>query len=116
MEYRKLGKTGIQVSVVGMGCEGFEEKSPAECEKILDCAMGNGVNFFDLYTSNPEVRKNLGAALKKYPRSSFAIQGHLCSTWKDGQYCILVLRGLWEIFQRRSFDKGNYERSNHNTG
>ena len=87
MEYRKLGKTGIQVSVVGMGCEGFEEKSPAECEKILDCAMGNGVNFFDLYTSNPEVRKNLGAALKKYPRSSFAIQGHLCSTWKDGQYC-----------------------------
>lgn len=87
MQYRILGKTGIKVSEVGMGCEGFEGKSFDECEKLLDYAIENNINFLDLYTSNPEVRRNLGNALKKYPRDSFVIQGHLCTTWKDGQYC-----------------------------
>lgn len=87
MQYRTLGKTGIKVSEVGMGCEGFEGKSFKECEQLLDFAMQNNINFFDLYTSNPEVRRNLGKVLKKYPRNKFIIQGHLCTIWKDGQYC-----------------------------
>ena len=30
MEYRKLGRTGLLVSEIGMGCEGFVGKSYAE--------------------------------------------------------------------------------------
>lgn len=86
MEYRILGRTGIKVSVIGIGGGGFENKSYEDCEAIIDCAIKEGINFFDLYNSNPEVRSNVGKALSKYPRSSFVIEGHLCSTWDRGQY------------------------------
>jgi predicted aldo/keto reductase-like oxidoreductase len=86
MEYRILGRTGIKVSVIGIGGEGFENKSYEDCEAIIDCAMKEGINFIDIYNSNPEVRSNVGKALSKYPRSSFVIEGHLCTTWDRGQY------------------------------
>ncbi|MDV3427054.1 MAG: aldo/keto reductase [Bacillota bacterium] len=86
MQYRILGKTGIKVSEIGIGGEGFEGKSYKECEKIIDCAYKEGINFIDIYNSNPEVRSNVGKSLSKYPRESFVIEGHLCSTWDNGQY------------------------------
>jgi Predicted oxidoreductases of the aldo/keto reductase family len=86
MEYRILGRTGIKVSAIGIGGEGFENKSYRDCEAIIDCAINEGINFIDMYNSNPEVRSNVGKALSKFPRSSFVIEGHLCSTWDNGQY------------------------------
>lgn len=86
MEYRILGRTGIKVSVIGIGGEGFENKSYEDCAEIIDRAISEGINFIDIYNSNPEVRTNVGKALSKYPRNSFVIEGHLCSTWDDGQY------------------------------
>ncbi|MDR3560941.1 MAG: aldo/keto reductase [Negativicutes bacterium] len=86
MEYRILGRTGIKVSALGIGGEGFENKSYKDCEAIIDCAINEGINFVDIYNSNPEVRTNVGRALSKYPRSSFVIEGHLGSTWDEGQY------------------------------
>ncbi|MDF2881898.1 MAG: NADP-dependent oxidoreductase domain containing protein [Clostridiaceae bacterium] len=86
MEYRILGRTGIKVSAIGIGGEGFENKSYDSCEEIIDCALKEGINFIDLYNSNPEVRSNVGKALRKYPRNSFVIEGHLCTTWDNGQY------------------------------
>lgn len=95
MERRILGRTGIHVSVIGMGCEGFEGKSGVDCEKLLDFAMEKGIYFFDMYTSNPKLRQNVGNALSKYSRDCFAIQGHLGSAWKDGQY--LRTREIGEV-------------------
>ena len=86
MEYRILGRTGIKVSAIGIGGEGFENKSYEDCETIIDCAFNEGINFIDIYNSNPEVRSNVGKVLSKYPRDSFVIEGHLCSTWDKGQY------------------------------
>ncbi len=86
MEYRILGRTGIKVSVIGIGGEGFENKSYRDCEALIDCAIHQGINFIDLYNSNPDVRTYIGRALSKYPRSSYVIQGHLGSTWDQGQY------------------------------
>ena len=53
---------------------------------MIDCSMSEGINFFELYNSNPEVRSNIGKTLSKYPRNSFVVEGHLCSTWDKGQY------------------------------
>ena len=44
-----------------------------------------GVSGIDLYTPNPEVRSNLGRALRGR-REKFVLQAHLCAVWKDGQY------------------------------
>lgn len=86
MEYRILGRTRIKVSAIGIGGEGFENKNYEECEKIIDCAINEGINFIDVYNSNPEVRSNVGKALSKYPRDNFVVEGHLCSIWDNGQY------------------------------
>ena len=91
MDYRILGRTGIKVSVIGIGGEGLEGKSPTQCEELIDCAMSNGINFIDIYNSNPEMRSNVGNALKKYERESYVIEGHLCSLWENGSRLHLYL-------------------------
>lgn len=85
MEYRTLGRTGLDVSVVALGCEGFVQKSAGELKSDLDYAIDRGVNFMDIYSPNPELRSRIGMALAGR-RHDFIIQGHLCTTWENDQY------------------------------
>ena len=85
MHYRKLGNTGLLVSEIGMGCEGFAEEGCAMTGKLFDAAMKHGINYFDLYASDPAVRAAVGEALEGR-REKFIIQSHICSIWQDGQY------------------------------
>ena len=85
MKYRELGNTGIMVSEIGMGCEGFGESNCAMTRKLFDLAEERGVNYFDLYTSNPTIRRAVGEAMKGR-REKFIVQSHICSVWQDGQY------------------------------
>lgn len=85
MEYRILGRTGLRVSAIALGCEGFMHKTAEEVRADLDHAIGSGVNFIDIYSPNPDLRANIGAALEGR-RTEFVIQGHLCTSWEEGQY------------------------------
>ena len=85
MNYRALGNTGLMASEIGMGCEGFAEDHCGMTTKLFDVAEKAGLNYFDLYTPNPDVRAAVGHALKGR-REKFLIQSHLCSVWKNGQY------------------------------
>ena len=85
MIYRELGATGMKVSEIGLGCEGFGENECKNTKVLLDMAEENGINYFDLYTSNPEIRASVGEALVGR-REKFLIQSHICSIWKNGQY------------------------------
>ena len=85
MNYRELGNTGLKVSEIGMGCEGFSEDGFAMTKKLFDIAEEAGVNYFDLYASNPDMRRAVGEAMKGR-REKFIVQSHICSIWKDGQY------------------------------
>ncbi len=85
MRYRTLGDTGLKVSEIGMGCEGFSEDGCRNTMRLFDAAERQGINYFDLYTSDPEVRKSVGEALKGRRERSI-IQSHICSVWKNGQY------------------------------
>lgn len=94
MNYRELGTTGLRVSEIGMGCEGMSEENYAMCGKLFDEAERLGINYFDLYASDPELRSAIGRALEGR-RKKFVIQSHICSIWKNGQY--LRTRKLPEV-------------------
>ena len=94
MEYRKLGNTGLEASIIGMGCEGFAEDNFAMTKQLFDKAEKLGINYFDLYASDPQMRAAVGKALKGR-REKFLIQSHVCSVWKNGQY--LRTRKLKEV-------------------
>lgn len=85
MEYRRLGNTALEVSAISLGCEGFVGKGAEEVATELDYALAKGINFMDIYSSNPELRTNIGKALWGW-RDRFIIQGHLCTAWENGQY------------------------------
>ena len=85
MNYRTLGRTGLSVSEIGMGCEGFVGKSADEVRLLVDAMERFGINCIDLYSPDPELRRNLGEALRGR-REKFVRQTHLCSVWRDGQY------------------------------
>ena len=65
MQKRTLGRTGIQVGEIGMGCEGFIGKSPEQMKEMVDIMEAAGVNCIDLYTPDPDVRENLGKAIDR---------------------------------------------------
>ena len=54
MEYRILGRTGLKVGAIALGCEGFADKTAEEVRADFDFAIRNGINFLDLYASNPD--------------------------------------------------------------
>lgn len=85
MNYRKLGNTGLLVSEIGLGCEGFSEDGGKNTFPMIEAAERLGINYIDLYTPDPEVRGALGTSLKG-KREKFILQSHICSVWKDGQY------------------------------
>ena len=85
MIYRALGKTGLEVSEIGLGAEWLERHNRQEVAEIIHHAEAKGINILDCWMSNPEVRSNIGAAIKGH-REWWIIQGHLGSTWQNGQY------------------------------
>lgn len=85
MKYRLLGKTGIKVSEIALGCEGFMKKSTAEIKEFVEKAHEEGINFIDFYSSNPDVRSAFGKAIKD-KREQWVIEGHLCTIWRNDQY------------------------------
>lgn len=85
MHYRRLGRTGLMVSEIGLGGEWLERHSAEECRAVIEYCEAQGINILDCWMSNPEVRSNIGAAIKGR-REKWIIQGHIGSTWQGGQY------------------------------
>ena len=52
MEYRQLGKSGLQVSVIGLGTNNFGRRVDAKgTEMVINHALDMGVNFIDTANS-----------------------------------------------------------------
>ena len=85
MKYRELGKTGLRVSEIGLGGEWLERHNAEEVKEVILYCEEAGINILDCWMSEPNVRSNIGAAIKG-SRDHWIIQGHLGSTWQDGQY------------------------------
>ena len=69
MKYRKMGKTGLQVSEIGFGCGNVGgliiRGTHRDQVKAVERALELGINYFDTASSygNGESEKNLGRVL-----------------------------------------------------
>jgi aryl-alcohol dehydrogenase-like predicted oxidoreductase len=88
MQKRKLGRQGLEVSALGLGCMGmsyaYGHPDDAESLRVLDRALELGINFWDtaeMYgpCTNEEL---LGRALKGKPRQNVIIATKFA--WKFG--------------------------------
>lgn len=59
MKYRSQGRTGLEVSAIALGCEGFAGMASDKLRAEIDYAQQAGINFIDLYASDPELRLSL---------------------------------------------------------
>lgn len=85
MRYRELGKTGIKVSEIGFGPEWLVGRPFEETKAIIDRCEELGVNNFDCWMAEPGIRTHLGEAIRGR-RDRWIIEGHVGSTWQNGQY------------------------------
>lgn len=94
MNYRKLEKLGVELSVLGFGCMRFPTTEDGKIEReeataMLDYAYKNGVNYFD--TAWPyhagESELFVGDVMSRYPRDTFRLATKmpvwLCKTNED---------------------------------
>lgn len=85
MRYRNLGNTGLKVSEIGLGGEWLERHNTQEVKEVIEYSAKCGINILDCWMSEPNVRSNIGNAIEGN-REHWLIQGHIGSTWQDGQY------------------------------
>lgn len=85
MEYRVLGKTGIKVSEIGFGGEWLERHEFDESVELLKYAHAKDINIIDCWMPDPKSRDIIGKAMKGC-RDSWYVQGHIGSTYQNGQY------------------------------
>ncbi len=81
MEYRYLGRTGIRVSPLCLGCMTFGGKtSPEDSADIIDRALDAGINFLD--TANVynlgKSEKAVGKALKRNGKRDYIVLATKC--------------------------------------
>jgi voltage-dependent potassium channel beta subunit len=88
MEYRRLGRTGLKVSEIGLGSwltYGGSVQA-AQSEAVIDKAYDLGVNFFD--TANAYYRgaaeEIMAKALKKYRRDSYVLATKVFFPMEEG--------------------------------
>ena len=91
MEYRRLGKSGLQVSVLSLGSwlTFGQQIGDGIAERLMDVAYEHGVNFFD----NAEIYARgkseivMGEILKKknWSRSSYLVSSKVFFGYEDGK-------------------------------
>jgi aryl-alcohol dehydrogenase-like predicted oxidoreductase len=68
MEYRRLGDSGLKVSVIGLGCNNFGMRiDQAGTDAVIDAAIEHGVTFFDtadVYGGQGKSEEMMGNSLK----------------------------------------------------
>lgn len=73
MKYTTLGKTGLKVSVVGLGGIPVQRTDIEGTKKLIDSCIENGINFIDTARGYTVSESYLGEALKDGKREQFII-------------------------------------------
>lgn len=68
METRRLGKTGHQSTVVTFGTYAVGALPQDEADRVIEEALGRGINHFDVAPTYDEAELRLGDYLHRHPR------------------------------------------------
>lgn len=87
MEYRRLGESGLRLSVLGLGgWINFENKiAEDEARQAIRTAYEGGINFYDLADvyGNGEAERWMGGMLAEYPRHTLVISSKVYFPMSD---------------------------------
>lgn len=84
MEYRALGRTGLQVSAISLGTEHLLDQPREHAVSVIHAAIEQGINYFDVFWAHPHFRDAMGAAFQGH-RDQVTLAAHLGATVEDGQ-------------------------------
>ncbi len=90
MEYRKLGRTGLNISNISFGASSlgsvFHETREAESIEAVEAAIEGGINFIDVspYYGHYKAETVLGKALRNIPRDKYYLSTKVGRYGKDG--------------------------------
>lgn len=85
MDYRPLGETGLNVSVIGVGIEHLKNQPVEDVARVIRAAVGGGVNYIDLVWSLPDVIRGVAEGVRA-SREEVQFAVHLGSCHKNGKY------------------------------
>jgi aryl-alcohol dehydrogenase-like predicted oxidoreductase len=126
MQYTTLGRTGLKVSVAGLGCGGFSRlgqstgKTEAESVAIVRLGLDAGINLIDT-AAQYGTEEIVGKAIKHVPRDSVVIatkaQTIIDGTKRTGEQVVASLEASLrrlgtdhvELFQLHGISPKNYD-------
>lgn len=85
MEYRLLPHGGERISVLGLGTSSIQESEEREIEETLRYAVENGINYFDMASSEAKPFATFGRALADC-RDKVYFQIHFGADYSKGSY------------------------------
>src|ERR1700722_10312445 len=92
MEYRILGRTGLKVSILGMGASAlggvFHPVDEGEANRAVHAALDCGINYFDVAPAYGATRAEvvLGKALQGIPRHRYFLSTKVGKYTAPGGY------------------------------
>jgi predicted aldo/keto reductase-like oxidoreductase len=104
MEHRELGRTGLQVSAIGLGTEFLLDEPREVVVAVIREAIARGVNYFDLFWPHPAFRDKMGVAFAGY-RERILLSAHLGCVDQGGQYALTREPGPAEAFLEDYFER-----------
>ncbi len=90
MEYRRLGRTNLEVSLLGLGSGGPSQLGQrsgvpeSDIHALVDTALGLGINLIDTAAAYRESEAILGRALMGKPRESYVLCTKTGPAIRDG--------------------------------
>lgn len=99
MQYRKLGRTGIPVSILGLGGESALYRQSDAAVKIIQKALKLGINYFDTAPLYQDSELNYGEVLPHYRKKMFI------ATKTDKRYYSSAWRQFERSLKRLKVDK-----------
>lgn len=85
MEYRALPHGGEKIGVIGMGSSVVGEQPEGQIIETVQCALENGINYFDMAGGHASIFPAYGSALSGC-RERAMLQVHFGADYTSGEY------------------------------